>query len=86
MQDSCIWVLKEKVNGTDFSTYSLGRRKVLMKEKLCKLPMNPGQCEEKLPRWFFNTKSGHCEKFQYGGCLGNSNNFVEQVDCEKICK
>jgi len=52
---------------------------------LCKLPAAPGLCLAYFPRWFFNSKTGKCEKFIYGGCGGNKNNFLTKEDCEKTC-
>ncbi|KAK2186485.1 hypothetical protein NP493_198g00036 [Ridgeia piscesae] len=36
-------------------------------------------------RWFFNTKTGRCERFLYGGCAGNANNFKTKEECHKTC-
>ncbi|MCA9556844.1 MAG: BPTI/Kunitz domain-containing protein, partial [Myxococcales bacterium] len=38
-----------------------------------------------MPRWFFNTASGQCEEFIYGGCGGNENNFETRAQCEARC-
>ncbi|KAI0242254.1 PI-actitoxin-Axm2b [Lamellibrachia satsuma] len=52
---------------------------------LCKLPAVPGVCLAYFPRWFFNSKTGKCERFIYGGCGGNKNNFNRKEECDKTC-
>ena len=44
-----------------------------------------GPCEALIQRWFYNAKSGDCEKFTYGGCEANMNNFLSKEDCEDEC-
>ncbi|KAI0240899.1 PI-actitoxin-Aeq3b, partial [Lamellibrachia satsuma] len=51
----------------------------------CKMPKVPGPCKGYFPRFFFNTKTGKCEKFIYGGCEGNRNNFKTEEECKKTC-
>ncbi|KAH7972737.1 hypothetical protein HPB52_016354 [Rhipicephalus sanguineus] len=58
--------------GVDFETY-------------CKPTKEIGPCKAGIPRWWFNVKSGQCEKFLYGGCRGNKNNYVNMQECEKSC-
>lgn len=52
----------------------------------CNMPANTGLCRASIPRWFWNTASGMCEAFIFGGCGGNSNNFESQAECESACK
>ncbi|KAI0227226.1 hypothetical protein LSAT2_022307 [Lamellibrachia satsuma] len=52
---------------------------------LCKLPAEPGLCLAYIPRWFFNSETGKCERFVYGGCGGNKNNFSTKEECDKMC-
>uniref|UniRef100_A0A1I7Z2F4 ADAM_spacer1 domain-containing protein n=1 Tax=Steinernema glaseri TaxID=37863 RepID=A0A1I7Z2F4_9BILA len=51
----------------------------------CVLPKVKGPCGGKNKRFFFNKDSQQCEEFVYSGCLGNSNNFDSQEECEKRC-
>ncbi|KFD55347.1 hypothetical protein M514_03687 [Trichuris suis] len=52
---------------------------------ICGQPMNAGPCHASLQRWYFSLESQQCERFYYGGCLGNSNNFESLEDCEERC-
>ena len=52
----------------------------------CSLPPVQGPCEALIPRYFHNITSSKCEKFYYGGCGGNKNNFKNIKECEKNCK
>jgi hypothetical protein len=38
-----------------------------------------------MTRWFYNDVTKRCEKFQYGGCRGNLNNFLTESTCRKFC-
>ena len=53
--------------------------------ELCSLEAERGLCRGYFPRHYYNGKSGKCEKFIYGGCGGNDNNFATQEECEKSC-
>lgn len=44
-----------------------------------------GPCKAIKERYFFNVNSGSCERFEYGGCSGNSNNFETMEECEEAC-
>ncbi|CAN8032159.1 unnamed protein product [Ixodes persulcatus] len=52
---------------------------------VCKRPAKTGMCAGYFPRWFFNTKTGKCEEFVYGGCQSNGNNFVTLEQCQYTC-
>jgi len=52
---------------------------------VCSLPKVVGPCRAAFPRWFFNKASGKCEKFIYGGCQGNANNFEGKEKCQAMC-
>ena len=53
-------------------------------EARCNLPPDTGPCKANLRRWFFN--SHQCEEFVFGGCEGNSNNFISLDECEQHCR
>uniref|UniRef100_A0A023FPG5 BPTI/Kunitz inhibitor domain-containing protein n=1 Tax=Amblyomma cajennense TaxID=34607 RepID=A0A023FPG5_AMBCJ len=53
--------------------------------KHCTSKAEVGLCKAKLPRWWFNTESGKCETFYYGGCGGNKNRYLSKEQCEKTC-
>ncbi len=44
-----------------------------------------GPCRATKKRFFFNVDSGTCESFNYGGCMGNTNNFQTLMDCTDRC-
>ena len=51
----------------------------------CKLPPEKGPFDGKIKRYYFNSTSGLCLPFIYGGCFGNDNNFFSQYLCEQQC-
>ena len=54
-------------------------------DPVCKLPQEVGPCRSMLKRWWYDTSSGRCLEFTYGGCRGNANNFESKGDCEAKC-
>ncbi|XP_054440892.1 protein AMBP [Pteronotus mesoamericanus] len=56
------------------------------KEDSCQLGYAEGPCLGMVSRYFYNGSSMACETFQYGGCLGNGNNFVTEKDCLQTCR
>ncbi|KAG9349457.1 hypothetical protein JZ751_027902, partial [Albula glossodonta] len=51
----------------------------------CHLDEEPGPCRGLVPRYFFNHAKGFCERFFYGGCFGNANNFRTKEECQAKC-
>ncbi|KAK4288694.1 hypothetical protein Pmani_038287 [Petrolisthes manimaculis] len=51
----------------------------------CLLSKDVGPCQNFHPRYYYNSETGQCEYFLYGGCLGNSNNFQTLQDCQTAC-
>jgi len=50
----------------------------------CFLPPSVGACS--MPRYFYNASALECQRFIYGGCDGNSNNFESMKLCEEECE
>ncbi|XP_037912489.1 kappaPI-actitoxin-Avd3c-like [Hermetia illucens] len=51
----------------------------------CLEPQFTGLCEALFYRYAYNPENKTCEKFVYGGCDANRNNFVTKEDCERKC-
>ncbi|XP_063602006.1 papilin-like [Penaeus indicus] len=51
----------------------------------CFLPQDSGPCADYQARWSYESTSGVCKQFLYGGCHGNENRFVSRASCERRC-
>ncbi|KAL4630387.1 papilin-like [Arapaima gigas] len=51
----------------------------------CFLPSSPGPCNNWVARYYYNSATGSCTHFWYGGCHGNSNNFPTRNECQRRC-
>lgn len=54
-------------------------------DDICQLPAEIGLCRALIPRFYYDAKKGICAKFNYGGCMGNENNFKTENDCMNKC-
>ncbi|XP_029024859.1 protein AMBP-like [Betta splendens] len=52
----------------------------------CTAAPDAGPCFGLKPRYFYNSSSMTCELFNYGGCLGNQNNFENERECLQRCR
>ncbi|KIH49899.1 Kunitz/Bovine pancreatic trypsin inhibitor domain protein, partial [Ancylostoma duodenale] len=51
----------------------------------CSHPIDNGPCRARIQRVAFNSKTGRCDDFDWGGCRPNGNNFEDKEQCEKAC-
>ncbi|TNN87162.1 Kunitz-type protease inhibitor 1 [Liparis tanakae] len=54
-------------------------------EHHCMAPMKIGPCRGSFPRWHYNAASEKCEKFTFGGCRENLNNYLSKDECTNAC-
>lgn len=60
----------------------------LTKQQRCSLPpVEPSNfsCFAFIPSWTFNSTTGVCDSFVYGGCGGTANLFETLAQCNAIC-
>ena len=53
--------------------------------KICELQAVIGSCTGYIPRYYYDVNQGECEKFIFGGCESNQNNFQTLEKCEATC-
>ncbi|XP_078389588.1 actinia tenebrosa protease inhibitors-like [Cetorhinus maximus] len=51
----------------------------------CYAPAVTGHCRASFPRWYYNPQSHTCDRFTYGGCGGNKNNYESEAECLDRC-
>lgn len=51
----------------------------------CLVPKKVGPCRGSFPRWHYSALSEQCEKFVFGGCNPNRNNYLSEEECKKAC-
>lgn len=52
----------------------------------CRLAPESGPCHGSFPRFFFNATGRYCQRFTYGGCLGNRNQYASVRACLLACE
>ncbi|XP_053702002.1 papilin isoform X2 [Synchiropus splendidus] len=57
-----------------------------IERSLCSLPRAAGSCSSWTGRYHYDVLSSKCAHFWYGGCHGNSNNFMTQTECQRACE
>lgn len=55
-------------------------------QAICQEAAEQGPCRGSFVRYAFDSATGECQTFSYGGCRGNRNNFVTREDCLKTCQ
>ncbi|XP_077366447.1 kunitz-type protease inhibitor 1-like [Festucalex cinctus] len=51
----------------------------------CTEPPQTGPCRASHTRWYYDPLKTNCQRFTYGGCHGNDNNFVAETQCAASC-
>ncbi|XP_036780772.2 tissue factor pathway inhibitor isoform X2 [Manis pentadactyla] len=79
---------KEKCTRASYLKKTRRTKTTLQKEKpdFCFLEEDAGICRGYITRYFYNNQSKQCERFKYGGCLGNLNNFESLEECKNTCE
>ncbi|KAL1421527.1 hypothetical protein MTO96_023055 [Rhipicephalus appendiculatus] len=75
-----------QANANNFETLEECRTTCKPTNPVCYEPKKVGPCRAYVPRYFYNTTTKFCERFIYGGCKGNRNNFPELDVCLQTCK
>lgn len=52
----------------------------------CEQRPKTGQCLAYFVRYFYNSTVNRCQKFIYGGCQANKNNFKSEKECLYKCQ
>jgi len=58
---------------------------MMMTGEACSAPAEPGPCRASIRMFYYNTSSGDCEEFMYGGCNGNENKYDTLEQCQRAC-
>ncbi|XP_008286708.1 papilin [Stegastes partitus] len=56
-----------------------------IERSICSLPRGAGSCSGWVSRYHFDVITSKCVHFWYGGCHGNSNNFMTRAECQRAC-
>ncbi|KAL1472251.1 hypothetical protein MTO96_039468 [Rhipicephalus appendiculatus] len=65
------------LNTTDGTTFNTS---------ICFEDPDKGNCRALHERWYYNSTSGNCSLFYYGGCKGNENRFYTCQECMRNCR
>ncbi|KAL0859200.1 hypothetical protein ABMA27_011017 [Loxostege sticticalis] len=55
-------------------------------ESRCSQPIESGICFGNFDRFAFDSNTGKCTEFVYGGCGGNDNLFHTLEECRSACE
>jgi len=80
-KEECEVSCKSKVRANDEKISTVHQ---LSRVHQCQFPLEAGPCKGQIDRWHYSKDQG-CTRFSWGGCGGNSNNFVSQQKCIAAC-
>ena len=70
------------------SSSAISNQLGLQRSPVCDYPpvwrTGPG-CEARIPQWTFNSSSGLCQSYWYGGCGASENLFSNEDKCRLTC-
>nr|XP_027204924.1 papilin-like [Dermatophagoides pteronyssinus] len=74
-------------NGNRFSSQEQCERSCVKPEgpERCLLPKISGPCNSSSEAYYYDDETKRCERFLYGGCLGNTNRFETMEQCVQTC-
>ena len=52
----------------------------------CLEPRDGGPCGAAFPYYYYDSTTGQCTLFLWGGCGGNGNRYQTEADCEAACE
>ncbi|XP_034936854.1 papilin isoform X2 [Chelonus insularis] len=52
---------------------------------ICTAPVDAGSCDLDITAYYYDSRTGVCQAFLYGGCEGNANRFQSEEQCERLC-
>ncbi|KAM9840601.1 kunitz-type protease inhibitor 1-like [Aulostomus maculatus] len=52
----------------------------------CTEPPRTGPCRASHSRWYYDPLNTNCNRFTFGGCDGNENNFEDEARCITTCE
>nr|XP_039249651.1 isoinhibitor K-like [Styela clava] len=62
-----------------------GRARICPRPYYCYSESETGPCRAFFRKFYYNTRTGRCELFIYGGCQGNANRFDNYHECSATC-
>lgn len=72
-------------NSNNFNSLFQCQQSCIDPGKVCNASPDKGPCRAYFPVFFYNSTSGKCEQFVYGGCGGNDNRFSSEQQCLNKC-
>ncbi|XP_041374546.1 BPTI/Kunitz domain-containing protein 4-like [Gigantopelta aegis] len=57
----------------------------LPNRSVCQEPLKVGPCRAAIRRYYYNRTTGRCQRFFWGGCQPNGNNFSSYFQCYRTC-